>query len=129
MNIPDFKQYAELADRTTSTGYQGDNADLIHGVLGASSEVGELADQVKRFMYYGKPLDTVNLCEEVGDVLWYLALIAKSSGFTLQQSAERNIAKLMVRFPGQFSNEAALVRDLLAERASLETKVQDAEMV
>ena len=121
MKIPTFNEYGELCNRTVAPGKGGrdDNDDLIHGVLGASSEVGELADQLKRFMYYGKPLDLVNLKEEVGDVMWYLALIAKSSGFTLQDCAEANIRKLAVRYPGVFPSAFGADRDLAAEQAAL----------
>lgn len=122
MKIPTFNEYGSLCDRTVSRSNGGvdDNEDLIHGILGASSEVGELADQMKRFMFYGKPLDLVNLKEECGDVMWYLALIAKAGGFTLQDCAEANIRKLSVRYPAQFTNELAAERDLVAEQAALE---------
>ena len=121
MKIPTFNEYAGLCDRTVSPGKGGrdDNDDLIHGVLGASSEVGELADQMKRFLYYGKPLDLVNLKEEVGDVMWYLALIAKAGGFSLQDCAEANIRKLSIRYPDKFSNVQAAERDLVAEHVAL----------
>lgn len=47
---------------------------LIHAQLGMLTEVGELADAFKREMAYGKPLDAVNIVEEIGDVFWYFVL-------------------------------------------------------
>lgn len=47
---------------------------LIHAQLGMLTEVGELVDAFKREMAYGKPLDAVNIVEEIGDVFWYFVL-------------------------------------------------------
>lgn len=46
---------------------------LGHMGLGVIGEMGELVDAVKKVHIYGKPPDLVNLTEEIGDALWYLA--------------------------------------------------------
>ena len=121
ITLPTFDQYQELTQRTVSRPAGHDSStDIVHGCLGACSEVGELHDAVKRFMFYGKPLDVVNMKEEVGDVLWYLALIAEGCGFTLQGAAEANIRKLTVRYSDKFSEFSADNRNLEAERAALQ---------
>lgn len=121
-SLPTFNEYAELCSRTVSGIGKGpdDNSDLIHGIFGATSEVGELADAAKRFLYYGKPLDLRNLKEEIGDVLWYLVLIARAAECTLQDCAEANIRKLSVRYPDKFTEVRAGERDLGAEQAALD---------
>jgi hypothetical protein len=43
-----------------------------------------------------------------------------SCGYTMSQAMEVNIAKLEKRFAGKFTQEAANVRDLAAERETLE---------
>ncbi len=43
--------------------------------MGTVTEVGELADQVKRHVFYGLDLDKENLIEELGDIEWYLSII------------------------------------------------------
>ena len=55
-------------------------ARLIHGMVGISTESGELLDALKKHLMYGKSLDLVNIKEEVGDVLWYCALILDEVG-------------------------------------------------
>jgi len=62
----------------------------------------------------------VNAREEAGDLLWYLALIARALGTDLETIARTNIEKLRTRYPGKFTAEAALNRDLEAERKTLE---------
>ena len=97
-----------------------DNARLVHAVLGLQTEAGELADPVKKYIYYGRPLDPVNLREEIGDCLWYLAVACDALGTTLEAEQARNLAKLRARYPHVFTAEAAHVRDLDRERQVLE---------
>lgn len=95
-------------------------ARLIHAVLGLASEVGEIADALKKHLIYGRALDLVNIIEETGDVLWYEALALSAVKGQLSDAMEKNIAKLQKRFGDTFSEHAALNRDLPAERKILE---------
>lgn len=114
-----FQEYQQLALRTAPGAYQP-SVDLAHGAMGVSTEAGEILDVVKKHEFYGKPVDWVNVREEIGDVLWYLALLARASGTTLEACGELNIKKLEKRYPDKFTNERALSRDLEGERAVLE---------
>lgn len=105
---------------------------LLHGAIGICTETGELQDALKKHVVYNKPLDLVNVQEEAGDIAWYLALLCDAAGYQLEDVMERNIAKLRARYPDKFSEEAALTRDLVAERAELEKqgtreRIQDLE--
>ena len=94
---------------------------LTHGALGLTGEVGELAYAVEKWIHYGKPLDIVNIKEEVGDCLWYLALVCNAVGIDLGESMEANINKLKVRYPEKYSDEKASEenRDRELERREL----------
>lgn len=119
-----LKEYEDSALRTAPEGV-GPYHDLLHGGLGVATEAGELLDQIKKQHAYGKDMDIVNLREEIGDVLWYLALLCRATGTTLDQVAYRNIDKLRTRFPNKFSTEKALNRDLAAERSVLERQFME----
>jgi NTP pyrophosphatase (non-canonical NTP hydrolase) len=95
---------------------------LLHAVYGLSTESGELLDQFKRHIYYGQKLDLVNVEEEMGDIFWYLAILADQLGVSFEQVMEKNIAKLKARYGEKFSQESALQRDLKNERDILEQK-------
>lgn len=89
---------------------------ILHATLGLVSESGEIADNVKRKIAYGRDLDIPNLIEEAGDVLWYLLLLTKTLGLSLEDIADANIAKLSRRYPElRFTAERALNRDTAAE--------------
>lgn len=93
----------------------------LHAVLGLATEVGELVEAVVREMEGGGAVDAVNLMEECGDLMWYMAVLADNNGFTLEHALERNVEKLRKRYGGAgFSGEAANYRDTAAERAVLE---------
>jgi NTP pyrophosphatase (non-canonical NTP hydrolase) len=92
----------------------------IHAVFGLASEVGEFADAYKKYIFYGRPVDETNAIEEIGDILWYLAIAADSLGVTIEECQRRNIAKLRARYPERFTEADAVDRDLEAERRILE---------
>lgn len=64
-----FAQYSPLALRTAKP--LPHEQQLMHAELGLVTEVGELADNIKKHVVYGKPFDAVNLMEEVADAFWY----------------------------------------------------------
>ena len=87
------------------------NKNLEHAVYGIMSEGGEIADCIKKHVIYNKPLDTENLREEVGDILWYIALLANSMEWNLEMIMAENNEKLEKRYPlGVYSNLQATAR-------------------
>jgi NTP pyrophosphatase (non-canonical NTP hydrolase) len=96
---------------------------LDHAAMGLTTEIGEFVDVLKKYKIYGKPIDTVNLQEEIGDIFWYIALACNAlGGVKMSGIMERNIAKLKARYPEKYTNENALERNLETERQILESK-------
>jgi NTP pyrophosphatase (non-canonical NTP hydrolase) len=70
-------------------------------VLGLVGEAGEVAEKFKK-IYRDKngaysPSDVNELKKELGDVLWYTAVLAKFFDHSLQDIADTNIEKLSDR--------------------------------
>ena len=80
---------------------------LNHAVVGMMGEVGEIAQLLEKYIYYGKPLDKVKIGEEIGDVLWYIAEACNALGLDLGRIMEANIAKLKARYPEKYTDELA----------------------
>lgn len=93
---------------------------LLHASMGLVTEGGELADALKKHIFYGKPLDVINIAEEMGDVMWYMAILCDELNLSLESVIEHVINKLKVRYPNKFAPDKALERNLNAERESLE---------
>jgi len=96
--------------------------NLLHAAIGMQTESAEFSDMLKKHLFYGKPLDTVNLMEEIGDQIWYIAMALRSLDTDFETVMERNIAKLKARYPDKFTEELAENRDLEKERSILEGK-------
>ena len=122
------EQYLEQSARTVSNDYEAikgrlvdeDLIDLLHAGIGLATEAGEFLDAIKKHIFYGKKLDTVNLAEEGGDTLWYLALAFRKLKTTFDKEMQVNIDKLVARYPEKFTEYLAENRDLELERKILE---------
>jgi NTP pyrophosphatase (non-canonical NTP hydrolase) len=93
---------------------------LVHAAQGLSTEVGEFTDVLKKWVFYGRPVDEVNLEEELGDLMWYVAEAANALGADLGKIMATNIEKLRARYPDKFTEFDAQNRNLAKEREILE---------
>lgn len=85
-----------------------DKADLLHMVIGVAGEAGELLDAIKKHTMYDKPLDIVNVVEELGDIEFYLEGIRQALKLSRDYILITNTQKLQKRYAsGKFSNEQA----------------------
>jgi len=118
------KQFIKDAIRTESPNFFIEKVDprLLHAAIGLGTEAGEIQDALKKTIYYGKDLDLVNLKEEVGDILWYLAIAMDVLNTDFDSEQDRVIRKLKARYPSKFENDLAENRDIAAERKILETE-------
>lgn len=114
------RQFIKDAIRTESPNYFPQNHHIEHAIDGCVTEAGELQDALKKAKYYGKPLDIINIKEEAGDVLWYLAILFDELGTDFETEMARVINKLKTRFPEKFTEQNAFERNLEAERKVLE---------
>ena len=89
-------EYQKQAART------GAGISLPVATLGLAGEAGEVCELIKKHMGHGAGLDLDRVCEELGDVLWYVSSLASLFGLTMDQVAEANIAKLQKRYPDGF---------------------------
>lgn len=100
-----FTQYQEQAMRTAKVG--STDFDLMHAAYGVSGEAGEFVDCIKKAQVYGRTLDHEHAAEELGDILWFVALGCKALGVSMNDVAEKNIEKLRVRYPEKYSDALA----------------------
>ena len=75
---------------------------LEYITLGLTGEAGEIANKVKKLIRDGADEETleqkkIEIGYEIGDVLWYCAMLAKEVGMNLGHVMENNINKLHSR--------------------------------
>lgn len=131
----DLQTYLQKASRTApdsdhieKTLMRLQDHDIVnfdHALEGITTECGELVDVMKKFKHYGKEIDWINVQEELGDLMWYVALllsvIQNKTGITMDKILDNNIAKLEARYPEKFTYEKANQRNLENERKVLES--------
>lgn len=73
---------------------------VVYPALGLASEAGEVAGKVKKALRDGggdMAAASRDIADELGDVLWYLAVLADDLDLSLDQIARRNLDKLRSR--------------------------------
>ena len=69
---------------------------VVYPALGLSGESGEVADKIKKWLRDGV-VNKEEIARELGDVLWYLAILAEDLGYDLSDIASMNLDKLEIR--------------------------------
>ena len=95
MNIDDYQMFA-----STTAKYPKESG-LVYTVLGMASEAGEVAGKLKKAIRDEAGEITAErkavLLAELGDVLWYVAMVAVELQTDLSTVAEMNLDKLIDR--------------------------------
>lgn len=129
MNFAEYPALAARTEKPLATVF----ARLEHAALGIVTEVGEIATPIKRIAIYGKQLSDIekngktileNLAEEIGDVLWYLAIIDNVGELRFFQSQgvhpERRLADMV-----QTAALRSISRRLAVLSAAVAVEVED----
>jgi NTP pyrophosphatase (non-canonical NTP hydrolase) len=103
-----LNEYQEKALRTAN---EVGSRLMLNGALGLCGEAGEAADVVKKHFFQGHELDKAELTKELGDCLWYLAILAYSAHIDLDTVAIENVEKLQRRYPNGFSADRSVNRE------------------
>lgn len=98
MELDEYQEYA-LA---TSIFPTNNNYDIIYPALKLAGEAGEVAEKVGKVIRdlngnFENHIIIEDLAKELGDVLWYVAALADSLGYSLSEIADMNLAKLESR--------------------------------
>ena len=87
-----------------------DMGGIVMATMGLSGEVGELNDMIKKWIFHKSDMDITHAKKELGDILWYVACMAESFGWSLDEIMRMNIDKLKARYPEGFDTEHSLHR-------------------
>ena len=96
-----FDDYQEAALRTVNPALD-DRDRLLDASAGLAEEAGEVLGLVRKRVFQQRETNVSQLTEELGDVLWCLAVTAKSLGLSLDDIAVANQQKLSRRYPNGF---------------------------
>ena len=95
-----FDEYQKRA-LTTLISHPDPLMDKTIFVMGIAGEAGEVLEKWKKIVAYKDGVitdtDKAELGKELGDVIWYIAVMADSLGLSLDELMEQNLAKLASR--------------------------------
>ena len=95
----DFKEYQQKSKRTAK--YPNIGSNFIYPTIGLAGETGEVSEKIKKVIRDKNGVideeTRAAIEKELGDVLWYVAQLASELGLSLDEVAEKNIAKLASR--------------------------------
>lgn len=84
---------------------------IVNGAMGLCGEAGEVIDLIKKWAFQGHTLHRQDIEEELGDVLWYVAILCEGIGLNMEEVMQKNIEKLKRRYPHGFEAERSVNRD------------------
>ena len=79
-----------------------DLGGIFNAAFGLSGEVGEFNDMLKKWVFHEKELDVVHAKKELGDIMWYVAMMCHSFGWELDEILQMDVDKLKARYPDGF---------------------------
>lgn len=100
-----LKEYQEFCKTTAKKDYAG-NEEILTWGLGIAGEAGDVASCIKK-THAHKNDQKMGCRENIGDTLWYMAMICNFYGWDLNEILNENIEKLKARFPSGFSEKDA----------------------
>jgi len=104
MKLNDYQKKAALTAKYPTIAKR-----YVYPALGLAGESGEVLDLVKKiFRNHGGKLTPEYkqaLKDELGDVLWYVTMLARDFGFELEDIAQMNLKKLDSRLRNNTLNK------------------------
>lgn len=104
-SVKALKKYQDLC-RKTAQEFDNPKEEILTWGLGIAGEAGDVASCIKKTFAHGND-QKVGIRENIGDTLWYAAMICNFFGWNLQDILEENIQKLSQRFPKGFTQKDA----------------------
>lgn len=110
MRVTELNDYQSQAMKTAVYPESGLGSDVAVSYVGfkLAGEAGEVLEKIAKYRWRGDPLpEMTNLSreewlrevvkKELGDVLWYIAAIAREHNLTFEDIASANLTKLFSR--------------------------------
>ena len=101
-------EYQKLCMRTAN--FMDSSKLIANGAMGLCGESGEVIDLIKKWAFQGHSLHRQDIEEELGDVLWYAAILCEGIGTNMEEVMHKNIEKLKKRYPNGFDAERSVNR-------------------
>ena len=96
-----LNEYQKLADKTAKKDFGSSEEEIFCWGLGISGEAGDVASCIKKTFAHKKDVKE-GIKENLGDMLWYAAMICNFFEWDFREILDENVSKLKGRFPEGF---------------------------
>lgn len=96
-----LREYQELC-KLSAKKFDTPEHEILTWGLGITGEAGDVASCIKKTLAH-KNDQKDGIRENIGDALWYTAMICNFFGWDLHEILEENIKKLKERYPNGFT--------------------------
>jgi NTP pyrophosphatase (non-canonical NTP hydrolase) len=103
--IKNLKEYQKLCKKTAQK-FKSKEKEILTWGLGITGEAGDLAGCIKKTFSHQND-QRAGIRENLGDTLWYAAMICNYFGWDFDEVLAENIQKLKKRYPQGFSKKRA----------------------
>lgn len=100
-----LKEYQEFC-KLTARKFDPPEHEIFTWGLGIAGEAGDVAGCIKKTFTHGND-QRQGIKENIGDVMWYSAMICNYFGWDLQEILNSNLEKLKSRYPQGFTEKDA----------------------
>jgi NTP pyrophosphatase (non-canonical NTP hydrolase) len=95
-----IREYQELCQRTAKK-FDNTKEEILTWGLGIAGEAGDVASCIKKTIIHENDQE-LGIRENLGDTMWYMAMICNHFHWDFQEILNENIAKLLKRYPDGF---------------------------
>jgi NTP pyrophosphatase (non-canonical NTP hydrolase) len=103
---PVLRQYQQACNMTAKKDFASPTEEIMCWGLGVSGEAGDVAGCIKKTFAH-KNDQKEGIRENIGDTLWYMAMICNFFDWSLQDILSENLEKLKKRYPDGFTETDA----------------------
>jgi NTP pyrophosphatase (non-canonical NTP hydrolase) len=101
----DLKEYQKLCKSTANT-YEDKEKEIFTWGLGLIGEAGDAIGCIKKTYSQGED-QVQGIRENLGDIMWYIAMICNYYDWDMNDVLKENVDKLKKRYPNGFTEENA----------------------
>jgi len=100
-----LKEYQETCKKTSEK-FETDEKEILTWGLGVAGEAGDVAGCIKKTFSHNND-QKEGIRENLGDTMWYIAMICNFFNWDMDKVLEENVKKLKKRYPNGFTFEDA----------------------
>ncbi len=100
-----LKEYQKFC-KQTAKGFPSANEEIFCWACGLTGEAGDVASCIKKTFAHDND-QREGIKENIGDTMWYLAMICNFFGWDMEEVVQQNMNKLKKRFPNGFTEKDA----------------------